>query len=72
MGPQFGDVEDRGIGVMTTETCETVKEFTVGEADTIDHMALSEVRHKTVAHKANSVLRSVFIDYDKFNFRKYR
>ena len=44
MGTQFGEAEDRGIGVVATEADEAADEFSSGEAGTVDDVALSEVQ----------------------------
>ena len=61
MGSQFGEAEDFGVGMVAAQADEAVDEFATGESG-LDDVALSEVRHKAVAHKASSVLTSVFID----------
>ena len=70
MGTQLGEAEDFGIGVVAAQTDELCDKFSTGESG-LDDVALSEVRHKAVAHKASSVLTSVFIDeniFDDFHF----
>lgn len=61
MGAKFGETEDFGIGMVTAQTDKLCDKLFTGEAG-LDDVALSEVRHKAVAHKAISVLTSVFID----------